>query len=39
VTALQQGRNNIFDIAEDCQKHCLSLETEVEKINQEVQDT
>lgn len=39
VSALQQGRNNIFDIAEDCQKHCLYLETEVERINQEVQDT
>jgi two-component system sensor histidine kinase DegS len=38
VKALQQGRNNIFDIAEDCQKHCLQLETIAEKYNQEVKD-
>ncbi len=38
VNTLQQGRNNIFDIAEDCQKHCLYLETEAERINQEVQE-
>lgn len=39
VNALQQGRNNIFDIAEDCQNQCLILEREAQKAKQEVQDT
>ncbi|MEN6461501.1 MAG: sensor histidine kinase [Syntrophomonas sp.] len=38
VSNLQESRNHIFDIAEDLQKQCLQMETEIENLNRQIND-
>ncbi|MFY9120437.1 MAG: hypothetical protein WAO57_08970 [Syntrophomonadaceae bacterium] len=36
VEALEKSRANIFDINQDCENHCLRLETEIQEINNQI---
>lgn len=36
VEALEKSRENIFDINQDCEEHCLRLETEIHEINKQI---
>lgn len=39
VTTLEEGRNDIFDVAEKCYQECNRLEVEREEANREITDT
>ncbi|MDI9480279.1 MAG: sensor histidine kinase [Bacillota bacterium] len=37
IEALEKSRENIFEINQDCENHCLRLETEIQGINKQIQ--